>query len=236
MRWNAVAVCSFMNGAVEVTRTILNTCLLFKRLLFLLVSLGVERAQQEFEVLFILLWVGPVLKVADMSGFFDNLGPWLLTGQDGWVNSYGIQNIWNALWFLVQRSFNFISNPITLDGMLRQDQQQLVIQTYRFFNAVSDLISDVHIFWCKPAAYSFLLQVVMQASGKQFILARIADKTGVVLVGRLDQRTSIDDEGITESCTFQERFGDVSFRPFQGIGSDGRGSKVLYGLQALQLC
>ncbi len=170
----------------QVTRTILSTCLclffafavvsvtrfivtfrdtfsllsssisLFKRLLFRLIFLRVECAQQAFEALFILLRVGPFLEVANVPGALDILCPWLGAVQDSPVYTDRIQHIWYILRFLVQCSFHFIGHPTAINRVLRQDQQQFIVQSDRLINTMFDFIPDVHIFWREPAAHAFL--------------------------------------------------------------------------------
>jgi hypothetical protein len=189
MRRYDVADCFFTNGAVEVTRTILNTCScsffacavvsimrcmttfrdvfslpgppisLLTRLLLQLVFPGAERTQQAFEVCFVVLRVSPVFKVADMSGVLDLPGPCCATRHDSLINSYRIEHIGGALFFL-ECSFHFVLNPTAGKRILRQDQQQFIVPFDRLFNAVSDGISNVQILWSKPAAYTFLLDTI----------------------------------------------------------------------------
>ena len=242
----------------QVTRTILSTCLclffafavvsvtrfivtfrdtfsllsssisLFKRLLFRLIFLRVECAQQAFEALFILLRVGPFLEVANVPGALDILCPWLGAVQDSPVYTDRIQHIWYILRFLVQCSFHFIGHPTAINRVLRQDQQQFIVQSDRLINTMFDFIPDVHIFWREPAAHAFLLQVIVQPSGKQLILARIADETGVVFDGLVCQSRYDLNEGILNSRSTKKDLWYLSVRFIDGVNSDGRGALVLY--------
>ncbi len=245
----------------QVTRTILNTCLclflvlaalsvthflvtfrdtfpvlgfsisLFKRLVLLLFFLGIECTQQASKALFILLWVGPVLEVADVPGALDIVHPRLCAGQDSLVYSNRIQHIWYTLRLLVQDLFHFVRNPLACSRELRQDQQQLIIQPDRFFNTVPDLVSDVHILWRKPATDTFLLQVIMQASCKQLILTRIADKACVVFNWFGGQRTNIVNEGVIQSCSTKKEAWNVSLRTREGASADVGWPIMPYGLK-----
>ncbi len=195
---------------------------LFKRFNFLLLFLHVERTQQAFEALFILLRVSPVLEVADMPTILDIPGPCFATGHDGLIDSHRIQHIRYALWFFLQGSFDFIGNPTTCNRVLRQDQQQLIIQPDRLVNTVPDLISNVHVLWGKPTAYPFLLQVVVQPSNEQLILARIANEASVVVDGFSIQRANMLHEDVIYPYSAQKQFWDITLRACKSTGSKGR--------------
>src|SRR5207244_2510375 len=124
--------------------------------------------------------------------------------------------------FLFQRLFDFILYPRTVNGMLRKDDQEFIIEPYRLINAVSEFVSNFQIFRSKPAAYVFTLQIGIEPLGKLLILTGITDKAGVVLNGVLSQGTDIGNEGIGQASLTQEGLRDVSFRPQEGICPDGR--------------
>ena len=194
--------------------------------------LSIEGMQQALKIVLILLRICPFLEVANVSGFFDILGPLFPTGQDGFIHPYGIQYVGLAFWFLVQCPFDLIGDPIACNSVLRQDQQQLIIQPDRLINAVFDFVTNIHVFWSKPAAYASLLQVVMQPLCKQFIFARIADKAGVVLDGAVCQGVNVGNKGVIESCTTKKGFGNFPFRPREGAGADIRRSFMSHFFQS----
>ncbi len=197
--------------------------------------LSIECSQQAFEALFILLWVGPVLEVPNVPGALDLVHPYLSAGQGSPIYSYRIEDIWDTLWLFIQCLFHFVFNPCACNGVFRQNQQQFVIQSDRLINAVSDFIPDVHILWCKPAAYTFLLQVIMQPSCKQFILARIANEASVVLNGFSEQRMSILNQVGSDSCTFEKDFWYFATRFFKGASADMGWPEMAYGFQPFHI-
>lgn len=149
-------------------------------------------------------------------------GPCLLGLHDCIVQFDGEQDQFVLLLFFFKGGFDFLFHPGTFNGMLREYQQQFVMDANRFVNTATDFVTYPHIMRCKPAAYIVVLQIVVQTLDKGFILTGIADKAGVVCDGMLCQRASIFDERIRQSCSAQEDFGNVSFRPQEGIGSNGR--------------
>src|SRR5437016_2861856 len=119
-------------------------------------GLLLERTQQPVEALLILVMVFPMLEVADVSCALNVLCPRGGARQDSPIQAHGKQDIWHALWFLIQGPFNFIGHPRTGDGVLRQDQQQLVVDANRLIDADADFITHIQVFWGIPAAYSLV--------------------------------------------------------------------------------
>jgi hypothetical protein len=192
-----------------------------------------ERTQQTLQTALVLVVVFPMGEVANMARALDVLRPTGGTGQYGVIDAERIQHIVGAFGFLAQGSFDFVGNPIAGYRVLREYQQQFIIQADAFIDAVADLIADVQVFGGKPAAHMVTLQVGVQACGKVFIATGIADKAGVVLNWIVDQRTNVGDKGIGQTCTTQEDFGYVSSRTDNCISSNSRRAKMMYCFKAL---
>ena len=151
---------------------------------------------------------------------------------DGFIQRDGEEGRLSLVLFLFQRLVDFILYPRTVNGMLRKDDQEFVIEPDRLINAVSEFVSNFQIFRSKPAANVFALQISIEPLGELLILAGIAHKARVVLNGVLSQGTDIGNEGIGQACTTQECLWDVSFRPQEGICPEGRRTRMADGFQS----
>ncbi len=151
---------------------------------------------------------------------------------DGFIQRDGEESRLSLVLFLFQRLFDFILYPRTVNGMLRKDDQEFVIEPDRLINAASEFVSNFQIFRSKPAANVFASQIGIEPLGELLVFAGIANKARVVLNGVLSQRTDIGDEGIGLACLTQELLKDVSFRPQEGIRPDGRRTLMDDGFQS----
>jgi hypothetical protein len=72
---------------------------------------------------------------------------------------------WFALFLWVPLSFpcllKFLFYPFTLDRMLGEDQQDLVMCSDRFINAITVKVPRLQVFWRKPTANPIALQVFL---------------------------------------------------------------------------
>jgi hypothetical protein len=118
--------------------------------------------------------------------------------------------------------FHFKSYPRTVDGMLREYQQQFIMQANGLVNAISSYISGFQVFGRIPATYPFALQIGIQTFDKLLIFARIADKAGIILVTFPDEGVNIVYEGVRDAYTLQERSWNVTFRKHNCIYANGR--------------
>ncbi len=190
-------------------------------------------AQQSLQAFLVRIMVFPVGKVPNVPLSSNSGCPRIGCILDGFIQRDGEEGRLPLVLFLVQRFFDFILYPRTVNGMLRKDDQELVIESDRLINAVSEFVSNFQIFRSKPATNAFGSQVSMEAFDKLLVLAGIADKAGVVLNGVLNQGTDIGNEGIGEACLTQECLRNVSFRPQEGICPDGRRTLMDESFQSL---
>src|SRR5450755_2199738 len=315
MKWNAVAACSFMNGAVEVTRTILSTwscaaavsavlafhsgcfvgvflfgaalstlplkrafcgwfqvsggtqekglgctrvflaslfglvwmmvrvfsesrrCSLVIAWLIVLMTLFcytcLQVVQQAVKYLLVGIVVFPLSKVANMSLAADASSPGLLSGQDSIIQTDREKRFLSLLFLFVQCCGDFKFNPCAFNRALRENQQQFIIQADGFIDTSYNHRSWLHTMGSKPTPNAVTLQVGIQPFGECFILARIADEAGIVLNWSRCQGSNIFNEGVIQSRSTQKHVGNISFRPFQRIGSDGRRTRMVDFLQSL---
>ena len=92
-----------------------------------------------------------------------------------------------SLTFPCQGCFYFLPHPLARHRRLGQDEEELVIDPDRLINPGAKSVADFHILRGKPAAYTLILEIGVQAFGKGVILARIADKAGVELEGVIEE-------------------------------------------------
>src|SRR6266853_292134 len=95
----------------------------------------------------------------------------------------------------------------------------------------TQLVSNLQVLRRKPAPYSLVLQVGIQALCEFLVFARIADKARVKLNGRhrSDERFHVRNERLRHTSTAQENFRNIPFRTVDGRNVDGRWSQMLYG-------
>jgi hypothetical protein len=117
--------------------------------------------------------------------------------------------------------------------MLREDQQQLVIEADGLLDPLSDPVAGLHVFRGEPAAHASALQVGVEPLGEVLVFTGITQKAGVILDRALRERPGVGDEGIGEAGSTQEDFGQLSVRPFDGIRPDCRRAHVLQRLQSV---
>ncbi len=123
-------------------------------------------------------------------------------------------------------------HPRASNGMLREHQQQLVIQANGLIDALPDFVTRLHVFRGKPTAHAFALQVGIEPFGKRLVTAGIANKAGVVLDGMSNQGVYIGEEVIWHTGLAQKCFGNMSLRTIDGINANARWASVLYRLQS----
>ncbi len=194
---------------------------------------GLKITKQALKGHLIGIVIFPLEKVSDMSSPANIGCPRIGCILDGFIQRDGEEGRLSLVLFLFQRFIDFILYPRTVNGMLRKDDQEFIIEPYRLINAVSEFVSNFQIFRSKPAANVFALQIGIEPLGKLLILTGIADKAGVVLDRVLSQGTDIGNEGVGQASLTQECLRDVSFRPQEGICPDGRGATMKDGFQSL---
>ena len=79
---------------------------------------------------------------------------------------------------------NFRLHPVTAHAVLRQDQQQLVMQPNRVIDLLMDLPPALNIVRRKPAANALGLQIGIEPVSEFLVFGRVADKAGVDSMGR----------------------------------------------------
>jgi hypothetical protein len=223
---NELSLC-LIDGVFQATHAILNTYALSFHALSCLLLAWLQVAQESLECLFIGCTILPAGEVSDVSFASKVSSPLKLAIIDAYVDFDRKQNICIRLllpdkfFFFLCCSYFFL-HPRTVDRILRQNDQELIVKANGFFDTIGKFCANFQIFWGEPTLYSLLPQVSMQALCKFLIFTRVADETRVVLDRRLGQRTSIGDKSFAQTGFTQKYVRYISFRPFQRIGSDGR--------------
>src|SRR3954462_8160558 len=70
---------------------------------------------------------------------------------------------------------HLVLDPVAPDGVLGQDQQDLVAQPNRLVDGVPGLGPPRHVMRREPAAHALVLEVGVEAFDKVLVFARIAD-------------------------------------------------------------
>ena len=99
--------------------------------------------------------------------------------------------------------------PRTSNGMFGEHQQQLVVPMNGLVDALPDLVTRLHVFRSKPAAYAFALQIGIELVGKLLVTAGIANKAGVILNRTVHQGAHVGEEVLGYTGFAQKCFGNV---------------------------
>jgi len=194
---------------------------------------GLQSTEQPVETLLVGVVLFPVGEVPDVASATDVLCPRSRAGQNAVVQSHRVEHVGDALGFLVQGLFDLIGHPRTGKRVLREDEQELVIQPNRRIYTMPDLVTNLHIFGSKPTTHAFALQISVQTLGTVVIVAAIADEAGVVLDRTVHQRTSRADEGLRQTDPAKKHLGNSALRALQGISAQGGRCPMLHGLKPL---
>lgn len=133
----------------------------------------------------------PVAEIGNVACAANVGGPTRRTVLDSIIQTDGKQHERVFAVFFGEGSFDFKFDPRTVDGMLREHQQQFIMETDGLVNAISDLVAGFQVFGREPAAHSFALQISIQPFDELLIVARIADEAGVVLDCSVDQARKV---------------------------------------------
>src|SRR6266568_3121030 len=194
--------------------------------------IGLQITHQPLQAFLVGIVVFPAGKVSDMACLTNVVCPIGVTLYHGGIQANRKQDGSTLSTFFCQSRFYLILDPSTFQRLLREDQQELIVQANGLINALSDLIADFHVFAVIPASDSFGLQVGIEAFDKLSVFARVANEAGVVLEGSASERMSVLDEGIRQTSTAQENFGNIAFRAFQGVSADCRRFAMGNGIQS----
>src|SRR4051812_25208509 len=73
-----------------------------------------------------------------------------------------------------ERRLHFTTHPRASYGRVREHDEQLVMYADGFINSVPELVANLKVLRCKPAAHAFCLQIRIQPVCELLILCRIA--------------------------------------------------------------
>src|SRR5260370_25545553 len=171
-------------------------------------------------------------EISNMARILNVCGPISGALDDLFIQADGKENGALCLAFFGQCFLYLVFDPPTGDRMSREDQQQLIVLANGLIDAVSDLVSNLHIFRGKPAAYAFALQVGIQPVGKLLVTAGMANKAGLVLDGTGNKGAHIGEEVFWHTGFAQKAFGNVPLGAIDGIDANARWALMFYCLQS----
>src|SRR5438270_3021078 len=87
------------------------------------------------------------------------------------------------LFFFLESCFNFVFHPGTCEGVLGQQQQELLLKINGLIDTRANFVANLHIFGSEPTPHAVILEISVEATSKRLILAGVGDKAGVVLNG-----------------------------------------------------
>jgi hypothetical protein len=125
----------------------------------------------------------PAREVADMTCASKLGSPRLGSSFNLFIEADRKQHNLISLLFFFEGLLYLIFDPIALDRMLGQDQQQLIAQPDPGIDLVADFAANWHIVWREPAAHPLVLQVGVKALCEVLIFGRVADEAGIKLDG-----------------------------------------------------
>src|SRR6266566_4871518 len=82
-------------------------------------------------------------------------------------------------------------DPGALDCVSRENEDELVVETDGFIDALVVVVANLEVFRSEPAAHTLALQISIEPLGKDLVLARVADETRVEVNGFANKRAHI---------------------------------------------
>lgn len=195
-------------------------------------GVGLEITQQSLQALLVRIVVFPAGKVPDMACPSDAGGPWQACLLDRLIQGDGKEGRFVVALFFLKGGHDLAFYPLTVDGMFRKDNQELIIQAERLINAVPELLPNFQVLRSKPAPNAIGLQVGIESFNKLLIFTGIADTARVILNWVLSQGMGRGDEGLSDACFAQELLRNRAFRARDGIRANGRRASVPHCIQS----
>ena len=188
--------------------------------------LRLQVAQQPHERLLERIVVLPVAEVADVAGTADIGGPCCVCVHYRVVNPNRKKHRAVLASFALERYFHFGFHPRASDRILRQDEEELVVNADSLVDAGSELVADLQILWRVPAADALRLEICVEPLGELLIDARMADEAGVKVEWLPNERFRECDEGVRNARAAQENLRDFAVREMDRFDPDRGWSEV----------
>lgn len=195
-------------------------------------AMGSQVEQQALERLLVGVLIFPPAEVSKMPGTTEIDGPGHIRLLHLLIQADEEKHQFVLLRFLLKDSHDLPLDPRAVDRMLREDDEELIVQANRFINAMSEILTDLQVFRrSEPARHATASQVAIQPFGKVLVLAGIGNEAGVVLDGMGQQRTRVDEEVFWNAGSAQKNLGNVAGRAVDGIDAKRRGISMLHRLK-----
>ena len=137
--------------------------------------------QQAIKYLLIGLWVFPVGKITNMSCGLKRSCPLACTLEYLVIETNRKEDLALLANFSGERKFNFVANLSTVDSVLRENEEELVLHMNGLINILTHIITRLEVVWGKPASHAIGLQISMETASQRLVFAGIRNETGMVL-------------------------------------------------------
>src|SRR5271165_738733 len=124
-------------------------------------------------------------------------------------------------------------HPLAVHAVLRQNEQQPVMQPNGLVNLFVDLPPALDVVRREPAAHPLGLEIGMQPLSKLLVVGRIANEAGVKLNAACNQRVDIRDELVRNAASAKEHLWNLAARLVDGVNADDGRSRVLNYFETL---
>jgi hypothetical protein len=108
--------------------------------------------------------------------------------------------------------FHFKLHPLTLGGVLREDEDEFVMLLDYFNECWKYPVSWLHFKRSKSTEYATCFQISFQNLGKDSIFTGIAYKADEILNGIVDERVCVSDEGLGHASSAEKTLWNDSSR------------------------
>lgn len=177
--------------------------------------------QQVSKSLLVISMLFPMCEITNMTRASQRLYPFFCTRCNRLVYADRKQDGGFVLIFSRLGDFHFKLHPFTLNGVLRENEDEFVMAFNGFDERLSYRGSRLHFKRSKPTDNTTGFQVSFQNLGKDRIFTGIADKAGVILDGHVDEGVSISDESLRHASAAEKTLRNGSTRAHNCICSYG---------------
>ena len=194
--------------------------------------IGLKITHQPLQAFLVRIVIFPAGKVSDMACPSDSSCPRQTCLHHSLIQCDRKEHPFVLLLFPLKGSHDLVFHPYAIEGVFREDNQELIMRADSLLNATLKLLPGLQIYRGIPASNAFGSQVGIETFDKPPVFGRIANEAGVVLDGVLSQGVGRGNKGIGQACVTQECLRNVSFRPQEGIRPDSRRAQMPHCYQS----
>ena len=104
----------------------------------------------------------------------------------------------------LEARFHFVAHPSTLNGLLGQDHEQLLVQPNRLIDALAEWITNFEVVGSKTSTALLCFGGRLKSFGKFLVLGRIADEAGVKLDRLVQERRQVINQYVGKTTTSEK--------------------------------